>query len=90
MERALYCIESIGQAIPTYTMSVFKLSAGLCEVLTSMLRRYWRGAEKGKKRKTHWVTWKKLLLCKDRGGLGFRDIAVFNQALLGRTSGMAA
>ena len=36
-------IKVVAQAIPTYTMSVFKLSNSLCEDLTSMIRNFWWG-----------------------------------------------
>jgi hypothetical protein len=45
-------IKAIAQAIPLYVMSVFKLPLGLCDELTKMMRRFWWGAKKGK-RKTH-------------------------------------
>jgi hypothetical protein len=76
-------IKSIAQAIPVYVMSVFKLPLGLCDELTKMIRRYWWGAENGK-RKTHWVAWDIMLRPKDYGGVGFRDMRLFNQALLAR------
>jgi hypothetical protein len=76
-------IKSIAQAIPLYVMSVFKLPLGLCDELTSMIRRYWWGAENGK-RKTHWLAWDIMLRPKDYGGVGFRDMRLFNQALLAR------
>ena len=34
-------IKVVAQAIPTYTMSVFKLPKSLCEDLTSMIRNFW-------------------------------------------------
>ncbi|KAK1644352.1 hypothetical protein QYE76_062157 [Lolium multiflorum] len=76
-------IKSIAQAIPVYVMSVFKLPFGLCDELTKMIRRYWWGAE-NEKRKTHWLAWDIMLRPKDYGGVGFRDMRLFNQALLAR------
>jgi hypothetical protein len=76
-------IKAVAQAIPVYVMSVFKLPLGLCDELTKMIRRYWWGAENGK-RKTHWVAWDIMLRPKDYGGVGFRDMRLFNQALLAR------
>ena len=34
-------IKVVAQAIPTYTISVFKLPDSLCEDLTSMIRNFW-------------------------------------------------
>jgi hypothetical protein len=76
-------IKAIAQAIPVYVMSVFKLPLGLCDELTKMIRRYWWGTENGK-RKTHWVAWDIMLRPKAYGGIGFRDMRLFNQALLAR------
>jgi hypothetical protein len=76
-------IKEVAQAIPVYVMSVFKLPFGLCDELTKLIRRYWWGAEKGK-RKTHWIGWDSMMRPKSQGGIGFRDMRLFNQALLAR------
>lgn len=76
-------IKSVAQAIPTYVMGVFKLLATLCEELNQMIRYFWWG-EEGGQRKVHWVAWEKLLQPKCHGGIGFRDMRLFNQALLAR------
>jgi len=76
-------IKSVAQAIPTYIMSVFQLSATTCdcEELERGIRNFWWGAGKGQ-RKIHWISWDKFTRSKDRGGLGFRDLQIFNQELL--------
>ena len=76
-------IKSIAQALPTYLMSVFRLPASTCDDLTRMVRNFWWGAEKGR-RKTHWRAWEKLIRPKSHGGMGFREFRLFNQALLAR------
>jgi hypothetical protein len=76
-------IKAVAQAIPTYTIGCFRLLRGLCEHLNSLLRKFWWGSEKCK-RKTCWVAWEKMVQQKYMGGLGFRDIEIFNLALLAR------
>ena len=76
-------IKSVPQALATYMMGVFKLPKGLRDDLMNMIRYYWWGAEDGKK-KTHWVSWNNLVQPRCRGGMGFRDFLLFNQALLAR------
>jgi hypothetical protein len=45
-------IKSIVQAIPTFSMSCFKLPRGLCIHINSLIRNFWWGSKKGKRR-TH-------------------------------------
>jgi hypothetical protein len=76
-------IKSIAQALPNYIMSVFKLTDGLCEDPMKTIRAYRWGAEKGR-RKVQWIPWNSLILPKALGALGFKDLMIFNQALLAR------
>jgi hypothetical protein len=76
-------IKAVAQALPTYIMGVFKLPMSVCDDLSKLIRNFWWGAERGK-RKTHWVSWDILCRPKRHGGLVFRDMRLFNQALLAR------
>jgi hypothetical protein len=76
-------IKAVAQAIPTYIMGVFKLPMSVCDDLNRMVRNFWWGSSKGK-RKTHWKAWPHIQAHKMKGGLGFRDFRLFNQALLTR------
>ena len=76
-------IKAVVQAIPTYTMSCFKLPIGLCTELESLIRKFWWG-QRGDRRKIHWVKWETLIQSKLDGGMGFKDLALFNDALLAK------
>jgi hypothetical protein len=76
-------IKSVAQAIPTFSMSCFRLPVGLCQHINGLLRNFWWGCRDGK-RKTYWVSWEDMTMPKYAGGMGFRDIEIFNLALLAR------
>jgi hypothetical protein len=69
--------------IPTYTMSVFLLPNSLCKELNSLIQRFWWG-HKDNNSKIHWISREKMGVSKDQGGLGFRDLSMFNKALLAK------
>ena len=76
-------IKAVVQAIPTYTMNCFKLPIGLCEELEGLIMRFWWG-QRGDRWKIHWVRWEELCKPKGEGGMGFKDLALFNDALLAK------
>lgn len=74
-------LKSVIQALPVYTMASFKLPVGLCKELSRDMAKFWWSS--GEKDTTlHWVAQDKLTDLNEDGGLGFRDLAVFNDALL--------
>ncbi|XP_057250760.1 uncharacterized protein LOC130591453 [Beta vulgaris subsp. vulgaris] len=76
-------IKAVAQSLPTYAMSVFKFPSSFCDEIRSLIAQFWWGQKNGE-RKIHWVAWKKLCKSKGEGGLGFRDMKLFNWALLGK------
>jgi hypothetical protein len=64
-------------------MSIFKFSERLCDDLMKLTREFWWD-DKNERRRMHWMCWDKIIKRKGQGGMGFRDLRLFNQALLAR------
>ena len=71
------------QAIPTFTMSCFKIPLSLCNDIESLIMKFWWGY-KVDHRKIHWVSWEALCQPKKEGVMYFKDLALFNDALLAK------
>jgi hypothetical protein len=74
-------IKYVLQSLPTYAMGIFKFPVGLLDELSHIIRDFWWGDEHDRRR-IHWMSWEKMTRPKSQGGMGFRDLRVFNQALL--------
>ena len=75
-------LKSIVLAMPIFSMNVFRLPKEVCEEINSILAKFWWG--KGDRGGMHWYAWNRVCVPKREGGLGFRDLEIFNQALLGK------
>ncbi|KAL5557835.1 hypothetical protein UlMin_034046 [Ulmus minor] len=64
-------------------MNLFKLPSSLIRELHRLCAQFWWGGEPGKRR-MHWCTWEKLCSHKADGGMGFRDLRMFNKAILAK------
>lgn len=76
-------IKAVAQAIPTFAMSCFDLTRTLCDEISKMICRYF-WAQQEQEYKIHWLSWELLCSRKEKGGLGYRDLHLFNLAMLGR------
>ena len=76
-------IKAVAQAIPSYTMSCFKILDSLCEDLTRMIRNFWWG-QRQEEKKMAWLSSEKLCKPKAKGVMGFRHLKQFNLALLAK------
>ena len=74
-------IKSIIQAISTYLMSCILLPVAFCQELDSIIKDYW-WKQNQRKQGIHWMKWQKMCTPKNLGGMGFRDMAKFNIAML--------
>jgi hypothetical protein len=64
-------------------MSVFQLPKTLCREINSLMAKFWWG-HKDNTTKISWMKWSKMGSRRDSGGLGYRDLELFNLALLAK------
>ena len=76
-------LKAVVLAMPIYSMNVYKLTKEFCKEISSVLAQFWWSRGNGDPG-LHWFAWNRLALPKREGGLGFRDLKSFNQALLGK------
>ena len=62
-------IKTVAQAIPIYSMSMFKFPKKICDDINSALAKYWWGQTRNE-REIHGINWGKLCKPKDKGGMG--------------------
>ena len=74
-------IKVVSCLVPTYTMAYFKFPKKLCEAMNRSIARFW-WRKKEDERKIHWKSWFAMTMAKNLGGLGFKDLEMFNNALL--------
>ena len=48
-----------------------------------MSRKFWWG-QRGERRKVHWIRWDDLCRHKNQGWMGFKDLTMFNEAMLAK------
>ena len=70
-------IKSVAQAIPTYTMSVFKVLASLCAEMNSLTSNYWWCGSKNS-RGIHWLKWSRLCTGKKKKGASAFEIFIYS------------
>uniref|UniRef100_A0A803PV88 Reverse transcriptase domain-containing protein n=1 Tax=Cannabis sativa TaxID=3483 RepID=A0A803PV88_CANSA len=76
-------LKAVIQAIPSYTMSCFRLPASTCQKIEKLMAQFWWGSM-GKGSQIHWKSWRTLCSSKFFGGLGFRSLVAHNQAMLAK------
>ncbi|KAL0409377.1 UNVERIFIED_CONTAM: putative mitochondrial protein [Sesamum radiatum] len=75
-------LKTVVQSIPVYAMSYFQVPFSTCHELEGLMADFLWHNKGG--RRIHWLAWNKLCAKKVEGGLGFRKMSAFNQAMLAK------
>lgn len=73
-------IKSSFQVILSYVMSNFQLPY----TIENMMNSFWWGHGSTNQHGINWLSYEKLFMHKFHGGMGFKDLLVFNLAMLGK------
>jgi ribonuclease HI len=77
-------IKSVLQAIPSYVMGIFLIPSTIIDAIEKMMNTFWWGHSGANNKGIHWLSWEKLSVHKNSGGMGFKDLTAFNLAMLGK------
>jgi len=76
-------LKAVIRTLPTFSMSCFKLTNGLCKKITRIMSIFWWAGSLDKKG-MHWQAWEKMAISQYKGGMGFPDLMTFNDAMLAK------
>ncbi|XP_057808861.1 uncharacterized mitochondrial protein AtMg00310-like [Salvia miltiorrhiza] len=74
-------IKSVVQAVPTFAMQCFRIPDSICEDMNRICAAFWWGEKEGERR-MHWARLERMCEPKEKGGMGFRNLKIFNKALV--------
>ena len=78
-------LKTVAQAMPNYAINVYLIPLDLCKELEIMTNSFWWGSKRhGGGSGINWMKWERLCKPKDFGGIGFKQLHLFNIAMLGK------
>ncbi|KAK3231108.1 hypothetical protein Dsin_002989 [Dipteronia sinensis] len=82
-EKSGMCFSKVVSRAEAYSMGLFKFPKGLLDDIHGVCNHFWWGSTCANW-KLHWASWKRMCVGNDVGGMGFRNLHVFNKALLAK------
>ncbi|GAU17355.1 hypothetical protein TSUD_232310 [Trifolium subterraneum] len=77
-------IKSVLQTIHSYIMSIFLIPSSVIDDIEKMLNSFWWGHNRAQSKGIRWMSWERLSVHKQDGGMGFKSLGAFNHAMLGK------
>nr|KYP53471.1 Putative ribonuclease H protein At1g65750 family [Cajanus cajan] len=83
MAGRVQLINLVLTSLPLYYLSFYKIPKGVSSKISRLQRQFLWGSNQGTK-KMAWIKWEKVTDSKEKGGLGIKEINLFNKALLAK------
>ncbi|CAJ2672830.1 unnamed protein product [Trifolium pratense] len=80
-------IKSVLQSIPSYVMSVYIIPETTIKEIERMFNSFWWGGGSNN-RGIKWLVWDRMTFLKEYGGLGFRNLQLFNMAMVAKRNSL--
>ncbi|XP_026378620.1 uncharacterized protein LOC113273067 [Papaver somniferum] len=77
-------VRNVTNALPVHHMISFKLADAIINSLNSSQQKFWRKKKTNKGKPA--ISWKHVSKPKEEGGLGFKDLKLFNRGLLAKAA----
>lgn len=77
-------LKTVAQAMSIFTMSIFLLPINICDSIEKLMNRYWWDKNTSGSNSIHWLSWARMAVPKQCGGLVFKRLREFNVALLAK------
>ncbi|GAU50545.1 hypothetical protein TSUD_409890 [Trifolium subterraneum] len=77
-------IKSVLQSILSYVMSVYLIPEMTIKKIERMINSFWWGGGRANNRGIKWLAWDRMTYPKEYGGLGFRNLHLFNMAMVAK------
>ena len=77
-------LKTVALAMPNYAMSIYLLPKELCRELEVMMNSFWWRSNHSGRKGINWAKWEYMCKPKGCGGLGFKQLHLFNITMLGK------
>lgn len=77
-------LKTVAPAMPNYAMGIYLLPKDLCRELEVLMNSFWWRSNRSGGKGINWSKWENLCKPKGYGGLGFKQLHLFNIAMLGK------
>ncbi|KAL8158305.1 hypothetical protein AgCh_002851 [Apium graveolens] len=80
----LILLKTAAQSIPNFWMNLLLIPEEICDDIEKIMNSFWWCNGSSTSKGIKWISWKRLCVVKEGGGLGMKDLHNFNLAMLAK------